>query len=840
KVSWETNHGGEHDAKVKIKETHNPQPMEEKLKSEDAASPNGLDSENCGRTRGITGHGPRHQPEDWNNDVKRKVKKRSVPDDDSDAHARKLIEMENLPPEMIPTNPDEAAKINALIKDHKSSKLIKVVDKIKNGFGLFKSKKVIASPDLIAKAAGDKLSKSPNSHIPKKTTKTTTQFNKGLQRVNTVLLGKNLIRSAVAGDVAGMTLMGGLMAGDKIFEKVGDKITSAGAKRGATLLGKSLKVAGPIIGQVTQSYSIYQLVNSISTLQSVDARSSSPDLFQESFDRNWKLDRGIAITNVVENSLDVATGAILTGALVVVAFTGPLAVPLAPILIGLSVITSIASSIATTVLEVEKIDNSIKLTNGERWGTGWRLFWGAGPPSHIKKLMEQQAALENLVRDMVEFLKTNQQFQGMVSPSIKQVCRQEPPKVSKASCITAGIFSFGLTYTSKEFREDCSGKEVCVYEEFYQNSDVDLRDKTTVDLDRAEPRAISTGDYLCKPLGGNGGQRVYSYRCKAAVGVHFPERSGQPMLFNLRHGSDNAYGFPYDPNVFIVESGNKYYKGGHYDDTFILQSGAVYGVLDGAGGINTLIIAKSYYPNQVADIKLDCASCSLKIQNVQKVLGRTSEPDSVTVHCKTTDIDLQGGPNSSNRDIIKIPGESCSYSIILRLGSHTLVENWALNGVFIYEIFLGVNNVDVNIQGGGKSLQKHQFQFPYLRTMRFVRKSSRLEVSSSGKKILGTTWFEGIELILSNGIQVVFVPDLNEFVSVSEMTGPQIFKGLLFNPNVIRLNMGMLEGEGHFEGGNYDDTFIILAGPVLGTLDGGGGKNTLYVDATYLAKQLVE
>ncbi|CAG7833088.1 unnamed protein product, partial [Allacma fusca] len=119
----------------------------------------------------------------------------------------------------------------------KSSKLIKVVDKIKNGFGLFKSKKVIASPDLIAKAAGDKLSKSPNSHIPKKTTKTTAQqFNKGLQRVNTVLLGKNLIRSAVAGDVEGMALMGGLMAGDKIFEKIGDKITSAGAKRGATLL----------------------------------------------------------------------------------------------------------------------------------------------------------------------------------------------------------------------------------------------------------------------------------------------------------------------------------------------------------------------------------------------------------------------------------------------------------------------------------------------------------------------------------------------------------------------------------------------------------------------------
>ncbi|CAG7717134.1 unnamed protein product, partial [Allacma fusca] len=93
-----------------------------------------------------------------------------------------------------------------------------------------------------------------------------------------------------------------------------------------------------------------------------------------------------------------------------------------------SVITSIASSIATTVLEVEKIDNSIKLTTGERWATGWRMFWGAGPPSHIQKLMEQQAALENLVRDMVEFLQTNQQFQGMVSPSIKQVCRQEPPK----------------------------------------------------------------------------------------------------------------------------------------------------------------------------------------------------------------------------------------------------------------------------------------------------------------------------------------------------------------------------------------------------------------------------
>ncbi|CAG7717012.1 unnamed protein product, partial [Allacma fusca] len=109
--------------------------------------------ENSERTRG-TGGGYRHQPEDMNDDDKRKVKKRSVPDDDSYAHARKLIEMgtpkflehwnhlsesdrvkvlaslENLPPEMIPTNSDEAAKINALIKDHKSSKLIKVVDKI--------------------------------------------------------------------------------------------------------------------------------------------------------------------------------------------------------------------------------------------------------------------------------------------------------------------------------------------------------------------------------------------------------------------------------------------------------------------------------------------------------------------------------------------------------------------------------------------------------------------------------------------------------------------------------------------------------------------------------------
>ncbi|CAG7733989.1 unnamed protein product, partial [Allacma fusca] len=486
--------------------------------------------------------------------------------------AKVLDSLEKLPPERMPVIPEEAKKINTVIKDRKSTKLIQVIDKIRNGLGLFTTTKLIASPDLIAKAVDAERSNSMDSQNPDKAAKTPDRLNKGLQRVNTVLLGKNLIRSAVAGDVKGMAIMGSLMAGDKILEAVGEKITSAGAKRGATLLGKSLKVVGPVVGQLTQLYGMYQLFNSISAITSVNAQNSTPQLFQESFDRNWKLDRDIAITNVVENSLDVANNTIMTVALVTVAFTGPLAAPLAPALIGLGIISGIASSIATTVLEVEKVDNSIKLTIGERWATGWRLFWGAGPPSHIKELMGQQEAMETVVRNLVDFLKINQQFQGVVSPTINHVCKVKPPRAHKVECIATGMVTVGIAFFFKSVRDDCSSEEVCT-DRFYENSAVNFGVKTTVDLDRAEPRAISTGQYLCKPSGGNGGRRVYGHRCDAAIAIHFPERSGKPMLFQLGLGVDSAIGFTSTPNVYMVESGQKHYEGGNNDDTFILQSG---------------------------------------------------------------------------------------------------------------------------------------------------------------------------------------------------------------------------------------------------------------------------
>ncbi|CAG7822482.1 unnamed protein product, partial [Allacma fusca] len=172
----------------------------------------------------------------------------------------------------------------------------------------------------------------------------------------------------------------------------------------------------------------------------------------------------------------------------------------------------------------------------------------------------------------------------------------------------------------------------------------------------------------------------------------------------------------------------------------------VYGVLDGAGGVNTLIIDKSsYYPKQVVDVTLGCESCALKIRNIQKVLGRASDPDVVTVDYKTTDIDLQGGSDSSKPDIIKIPytfstlfyhSTSNSNNLFIQLGSHTSVENSAYNGTFIYDMNTYVTNVAVNIKYGNKNSQKHRFQWLELRTMRFIRKSSHLEVSSYGTVIL--------------------------------------------------------------------------------------------------------
>ncbi|CAG7689979.1 unnamed protein product, partial [Allacma fusca] len=274
-------------------------------------------------------------------------------------------------------------------------------------------------------------------------------------------------------------------------------------------------------------------------------------------------------------------------------------------------------------------------------------------------------------------------------------------------------------------------------------------------------------------------------------------------------------------------------EGGNEDDTFILESGVLQGKLDGGLGTNVLLIDSGYLATKPIEMQLGCESCQLKIKNIQMVEGRLMESDQITVDCNTTDVNLKGGPDYLNQDVVFITDRDCYYNLVIRLHQYTQVFNNGSKGNFDYVIVPDSNNISVSIKTNIRT-SRHGFHLPELRTARIKRSSSWLEVSSLGAVIIETTYTENMTLNMANGIQIVFDPEKNNFVGHAEISDLTKFQGLLFYPNVIRVNHNSSAGTIHYEGGNYDDTFVLMRSSVKGTLDGGEGVNSLFIDKSYI------
>ncbi|CAG7832774.1 unnamed protein product, partial [Allacma fusca] len=294
---------------------------------------------------------------------------------------------------------------------------------------------------------------------------------------------------------------------------------------------------------------------------------------------------------------------------------------------------------------------------------------------------------------------------------------------------------------------------------------------------------------------------------------------------------DRFQGLLFYPNVIRIKHDSSvgiiHYEGGNHDDTFVLLGGRINGTLDGGGGPNMMFIDNTYDPLGTVNLHCHCDDCALNLKNIQIIIGRSEGIEKVSVDCSTLDVDLQGGLNASDPDTIYIPRQNCDYNLILRLSQHTLVQNMGSKGNFLYDVLPTAFDIAVRIPNPNNKMQRHKFYLPEPRTMKFTWKPPNVEIYSSGSMILETTYLEGMEFHTRNGIEILHVPEKNDFVGKAEIMKVGRFQGLLFHPNEI-----LVKGTGTVLGGDMEDIFVLMSGEG-GKLSGLAGKDTLQISQSY-------
>ena len=92
-----------------------------------------------------------------------------------------------------------------------------------------------------------------------------------------------------------------------------------------------------------------------------------------------------------------------------------------PIGMTIGAVVFVSTDIYQAVKKVEKINEIVPLTKGERFMEGLRSFVGLGPERYVEELMEEKEVNNCFVKQGIEFLKHNSDIQRYVFPTGKTV-----------------------------------------------------------------------------------------------------------------------------------------------------------------------------------------------------------------------------------------------------------------------------------------------------------------------------------------------------------------------------------------------------------------------------------
>ncbi|MFP3027137.1 MAG: hypothetical protein ACEY3L_13230, partial [Wolbachia sp.] len=387
-----------------------------------------------------------------------------------------------------------------------------------------------------------------------------------------------------------------------------------------------------------------------------------------------------------------------------------------PIGTAIGAVVFIGTDIYMAVKRVDKIDEIVHLTGGERIIEGLRAFVGIKPEQYIEELMEKKQLNDQLVKQGLEYLKEHNNIQRYVFPTKRSV-------VDSCETFTREIVGMKGHFTVLK-KERCKVK----IQDDLDNVAFFDKEVSNVVYDRAKPDAPDEGRLFCLPTDPirpeSGGENAYL--CHNTIGLDYQaNRTGDYTLIALGKGRDRAIGFKYSPNVFLVDDGDKDFTGGDKDDLFILVGNRVTGRLDGGGGNNTLNLAE-FSLNENLNIKPDShkndssifsPSNDIRIKNMNIIYGRKGKQDIVDCGCDVKYIDGQGGLSNNTPDNITIPYcyRPSEKKVIVRPSTEINNLDQSSNGNFDYIILSDKGKANINIEPDFSLTRqrKHNFLFNY-------------------------------------------------------------------------------------------------------------------------------
>ncbi|GHM58644.1 MAG: hypothetical protein sL5_07220 [Candidatus Mesenet longicola] len=522
------------------------------------------------------------------------------------------------------------------------------------------------------------------------------------------MMYKNLIGDLLSDNPEGVAINLGFIAGNPLLSKMAEAASARGlglVSEGKVSLGKSLRMASPFLARVPTAFVIYDLANQVKALKAGNQDALVGIIGDSIYIGVDVAEIGIEVAEVAGSLEGVSS------------VTGPIGAAIGAVIF-------VGTDIYMAVKTVEAEDKIIHLTGGEKFTEGLRAFLHMKMEESLEKLMKEKQANNELVKSAIKFLKDHQGIQRYVFPSSEAY--EELVTKSDYECI-GGTSKYGGCKGEIRYKGEIESTEI--FTRISLNNRVYLHTKRTdVEWGRARPDNPSEGELFCLPIYaldvGNGKN---SYSCYNAIGVSYSvERTGNHTIIALGQGRDIAVGFKGSPNIFLVENGDKNFKGGNKDDVFILQGDNISGKLDGSGGKNTMDLANfSQNAHQLIinlieqlggygeiEISPSTNGGTLKIKNMNVVNARKGKKDIVKCNYNTQYVDGGGGENKDNPDIIDILGPDDNMQLVVR--PYTIINNEAYSKNFTYMIFPDMEgSAQVNLLANYHHRTHNDFIFNY-------------------------------------------------------------------------------------------------------------------------------
>lgn len=337
------------------------------------------------------------------------------------------------------------------------------------------------------------------------------------------------------------------------------------------------------------------------------------------------------------------------------------------------------------------------------------------------------------------------------------------------------------------------------------------------------------------------------------------------MLYDLGNGTDSVKLNEDDPtnNVFIVKKGHKQFEGNAGEDTFHVDASCsdISGSLDGGGYTdqgNTLVLGDKCGGGVIVDFiqgVLTSPWRQLRIKNINRIIGQRGESEVVCASCSTKFISGGGGgdqivlpscPGGRENLVVLAEGTTTVETKAFDFGEVFIVvqkpvkfnlrarERLRTNGKLMVKFDEELSNVWMEsgsstvrmwFANGGEA--RLDFEKGSNQKRSWDSKCGQVDQPKNAPSIvLGGT--DGTTKQLSYDIQS---GSLTSVIPITKCDGLAT-RGYDFISNIFHITCKSTEVR--LFGGSKDDRFILTEGWVIGSIDGGGGTNTLVLPPSNL------